>query len=109
MCRSRGELSNAYFLAKFGFDAAENEPCQVQRAERRGSERRLSPRGIAITAAAASSCFWPHAAEEKPSCLRLDRKLHLQRLLLERRRFSSSEANNNAMILVKVMIQNDTT
>ena len=22
-------LSNAYFLAKFGFDTAENEPCQV--------------------------------------------------------------------------------
>ena len=29
MCRSRRELSNAYFLAKFGFDTAENEPCQV--------------------------------------------------------------------------------
>ena len=29
MCRSRRELSNAYFLAEFGFDTAENEPCQV--------------------------------------------------------------------------------
>ena len=29
LCRSRRELSNAYFLAKFGFDTAENEPCQV--------------------------------------------------------------------------------
>ena len=29
MCRSRRELSNAYFLAKFGFDTEENEPCQV--------------------------------------------------------------------------------
>ena len=29
MCRSRRELSNAYLLAKFGFDAAENEPCKV--------------------------------------------------------------------------------
>ena len=28
-CRSRRELSNAYFRAKFGFDTAENEPCQV--------------------------------------------------------------------------------
>ena len=28
-CRSRRELSNAHFLAKFGFDAAENEPCKV--------------------------------------------------------------------------------
>ena len=29
MCRSRRELSNAYFLAKCGFDTAENEPCKV--------------------------------------------------------------------------------
>ena len=29
MCRSRRELSNAYLFAKFGFDTAENEPCQV--------------------------------------------------------------------------------
>ena len=29
LCRSRRELSNAYFLAKFGLDTAENEPCQV--------------------------------------------------------------------------------
>ena len=28
-CRSRRELSNAYFLAKIGFDRAENEPCKV--------------------------------------------------------------------------------
>ena len=26
LCRSRGELSNEYLLAKFGFDTAENEP-----------------------------------------------------------------------------------
>ena len=26
LCRSRRELSNAYFLAKIGFDTAENEP-----------------------------------------------------------------------------------
>ena len=25
LCRSRRELSNAYFLAKFGFDTADNE------------------------------------------------------------------------------------
>ena len=30
MCRSRRELSNAYLLAKFGFDTAENEPCQLR-------------------------------------------------------------------------------
>ena len=29
MCRSRRELSNAYFLAKFRFDTAENEPSKV--------------------------------------------------------------------------------
>ena len=29
MCRSRRELSNAYLLAKFGLDTAENEPCKV--------------------------------------------------------------------------------
>ena len=29
LCRSRRELPNAYLLAKFGSDAAENEPCQV--------------------------------------------------------------------------------
>ena len=29
LCRSRRELSNAYLLAKFGFDTAENEPCEV--------------------------------------------------------------------------------
>ena len=29
MCRSRREHSNAYLLAKFGFDTAENEPFQV--------------------------------------------------------------------------------
>ena len=29
LCRSRRELSNAYLLAKFRFDTAENEPCKV--------------------------------------------------------------------------------
>ena len=29
LCRSRRELSNAYFLAKFCLNTAENEPCQV--------------------------------------------------------------------------------
>ena len=35
--RSRRELSNAYFLAKFGFDTAENEPSKVWPLERPGS------------------------------------------------------------------------
>ena len=29
LCRSRRELSNAYLLAKFGSDTAENEPSEV--------------------------------------------------------------------------------
>jgi len=29
-CRSRRELSNAYLLANFGFDTAENEPFKVR-------------------------------------------------------------------------------
>ena len=29
LCRSRRELSNAYLLAKFGFDTFENQPCKV--------------------------------------------------------------------------------
>ena len=29
LCRSRRELSNAYFLAKIGFETTENEPCKV--------------------------------------------------------------------------------
>ena len=31
LCRSRRELSNEYLLAKFGFDTAENEPCEVHK------------------------------------------------------------------------------
>ena len=34
-CRSRRELSNAYLLAKFGFDTAENEHSEVCRIERK--------------------------------------------------------------------------
>ena len=29
LCRSQRELSHEYFVAKFGFDAAEHEPCIV--------------------------------------------------------------------------------
>ena len=34
LCRSRRELSNEYFLAKFGLDTAENEPSKVCPIER---------------------------------------------------------------------------
>ena len=42
MGRSRRELSNAYLLAKFGFDTAENEPSKICRI-RTGT--RWRPRG----------------------------------------------------------------
>ena len=38
--RSPRELSNAYLLAKFGFDTAENEPSKVCRIPRRRAARR---------------------------------------------------------------------
>ena len=31
MCRSRRELSNEYLVAKFGFDTAENDSCEVRK------------------------------------------------------------------------------
>ena len=46
LCRSRRELSNAYFVAKFGFDTAENEPYQVSRRRAaRAPAGRGAPRG----------------------------------------------------------------
>ena len=48
MCRSRRELSNAYLLAKFGFDTAENEPSKVCRR----SPSTLWPRFVAGSHAA---------------------------------------------------------
>ena len=42
MCRSRRELSNAYFLAKFGLDTAENEPCQVCPTPRNAASSRAT-------------------------------------------------------------------
>ena len=44
LCRSRRELSNAYFLAKFGLDTAENEPCQVCPTPRNAAA--LAPGGL---------------------------------------------------------------
>ena len=48
LCRSRREVSNAYFLAKFGFDTAENEPSKV-----RGRRPRHRPSGRREVASAA--------------------------------------------------------
>ena len=68
MCRSRRELSNAYLLAKFRFDTAENEPSKVCRipsiqvraargaaargrdARRRGRGRRVEGRRALVPA-----------------------------------------------------------
>ena len=45
MCKSRRELSNAYLLAKFGVDTAENEPCQVCPIPRNAAAFFEVPRG----------------------------------------------------------------
>ena len=42
LCRSRRELSNAYLVAKFGLDTAENEPCQVWPSRAASRRRRRS-------------------------------------------------------------------
>ena len=46
MCRSRRELSNAYLLAKFRLDTAENEPCKVCRIPRYRARALLHERTI---------------------------------------------------------------
>ena len=43
LCRSQRELSNAYFLAKFCLDTAENEPCQFCPTKQCSSQRVRSP------------------------------------------------------------------
>ena len=42
LCRSLRELSNAYFLAKFCFDTAENEPSKVCRITRQSGQVHLA-------------------------------------------------------------------
>ena len=44
LCSSRRELSNAYLLAKFRFDTAENEPAKNRGGLRRRVPRRAEPR-----------------------------------------------------------------
>ena len=57
MCRSRRELSNAYFLAKFRFDTAENEPCKVCRipVPKKGTAQERVSEPVEGTAAAGRS------------------------------------------------------
>ena len=45
LCRSRRALSNAYLLAKFRFDKAENEPYKVCRIRPRGAAGAGGARG----------------------------------------------------------------
>ena len=74
MCRSRRELSNAYLLAKFGFDTAENEPSEVwpiPRRVQRCLHRRARQRGKRAAAAGAalrrftSWPSWPRSARAR--------------------------------------------
>ena len=48
MCRSRRELSNAYSLAKFGFDTAENEPSKVWPIKRYSGNPYIASRPSAL-------------------------------------------------------------
>ena len=52
LCRSRRELSNAYFLAKIGFDTAENEPSKIWPIAAGANEtaaRSVGPGGATLT------------------------------------------------------------
>ena len=66
LCRSRRELSNAYFLAKFGLDTAENEPCQVCPTPRNAAAGRTS-----------------RGAEVRADLARLGHRSHVAPLLME--------------------------
>ena len=61
-CRSRRGLSNAYFLAKFGFDTAENELCKVLQTPRRGTRDRPSSDAKASTDRAPRPAVWASTA-----------------------------------------------
>ena len=94
LCRSRRELSNAYFVAKFGLDTAENEPCQVcpteafprGRSSCRGrtySYAYRSPRLRAAAPAPAARAYWAQAqaqaAEEAAREAMASEVAHLRR------------------------------
>ena len=60
MCRSRRELSNAYLLAKFVSDTAENEPCKVGWLQR-SSGRYRSLLEATFTWVMNDGCAWEDA------------------------------------------------
>ena len=70
LCRSRRELSNAYFVAKFGLDTAENEPCKVCPTEQCSSQRALKAVGTPAAAAgpllSESPAKEPHGPAAQP-------------------------------------------
>ena len=71
LCRSRRELSNEYLLAKFGFDTAENEPCQVSsKSIYHFQPRCASAVAFAIRAEARSIILWDPAQRRVAAQLR---------------------------------------
>ena len=65
MCRSRRELSNAYFVAKFGLNTAENEPCEVcpteQCSSRDAATSKTTQAWIGVSTARVVDCVPTHA------------------------------------------------
>ena len=57
LCRSRRELSNAYFIANFRFDTAENESCEVCCIPHRCLPAPPLPAGIGLGAIGASGAI----------------------------------------------------
>ena len=99
MCRSRRELSKAYFLAKFGLDTAENEPCQVCPTEQCSSQRApkdaaevgawdakfadaqaLYRHVLAMAREARDHCGLPHRRERGPAGVIFEDLVHCEQL-----------------------------
>ena len=70
LCRSRRELSNAYFLAKFCFDTAENEPSQVCRPASEPPRARQPPSPRRGSASRARSPRAEHRANRLKSLVK---------------------------------------
>ena len=67
LCRSRRELSNAYFVAKFGLDTAKNEPCQVCPTEPFPAAAPACAGGASgLTRSCPASCVMPPSLHDVP-------------------------------------------